>query len=263
MSALEALWLGIVQGLTEFLPVSSSGHLVMLQSLLGVEDEGGLVFEVALHVATLVAIVIFFHRRVSGLAVGALRGDAEAWRYGAKLALGTLPAVVAALLGGDGLQRALESPWLAGACLLATGAILWTTRRTLPRAHLQEPTWGAALAIGCAQAFAILPGISRSGTTVAAALALGLAPGPAAEFSFLLGIVAITGAAVLMLPDLAQATPDQITSLGIGGAAALASGLVAIWLFVWLLRRQTFYVFSYYAWTVGALFLAWLALTSR
>jgi len=258
MSSLEALWLGIVQGLTEFLPVSSSGHLVMLQSLLGVEEEGGLLFEVAVHVATLIAIVIFFHRRVSGLVVGALRGQPEAWRYGMKLALGTVPAVVVALLGGERLQLGLESPWLAGSCLLATGAILWTTRTTLPRARLEEPGWGAVLLIGCAQAFAILPGISRSGTTVAAALALGIAPGPAAEFSFLLGIVAITGAAVLMLPQLAQASPDQIASIGIGGAAALVSGLLAIWLFIWLLRRQTFYVFSYYAWTVGALFLAWL-----
>jgi undecaprenyl-diphosphatase len=260
MSALEALWLGIVQGLTEFLPVSSSGHLVMFETLLGVEGEGGLLFEVAVHVATLAAIVIFYRRRILELVVGAVRGRGDAWRYGAKLALGTLPAVAVGLGGRELIEAQFSSPPATGICLLITGAILWTTRSSLPRARSDEPGWGAAFAIGLAQAVAILPGISRSGATVAAALALGVKPEKAAEFSFLLGIVAIAGAAVLVLPGLGGATPELLASLLGGGIAALVSGLVAIWLFIRLLRSQVFYRFSYYTWGAGALFLAWLAL---
>jgi len=260
VSQLEALWLGIVQGLTEFLPVSSSGHLVIFQTLLGVEGEGGLLFEIAVHVATLVAIVIFFHRRILELVVGAAKRDLAAWRYIGKLALGTVPAVLFALLAKSTLDELLVSPIVAGCGLLVTGGILWTTRTTLPRAELEEPSWEAALLIGVAQALAILPGVSRSGSTVAAALALGVAPAAAAEFSFLLGIVAIAGAAVLALPDLAEASPEMLAVLATGCSAALASGIVAIWLFVLLLRRQSFHYFAWYTWGAGALFLVWLAL---
>jgi len=124
---------------------------------------------------------------------------------------------------------------------------------------LPEPGWTAALWIGCAQAIAILPGISRSGSTVAAALAVGVAPAAAAEFSFLLGVVAIAGAAVLMVPELGQVAPDQWGALGIGSVAALASGVAAIWLFVRMLERNVFHLFAWYTWTVGTVFLAWLS----
>lgn len=259
MTTLEALWLGMVQGLTEFLPVSSSGHLVIFQDLLGIEGEGGLLFEVGVHVATLVAILAFYHKRVGALILGVLGLDPAAWRYGAKLAIATLPAVAVALGGGAALQAMLESPWVAGVCLIITGTILWTTRRTLPNAHEEEPGYGAAIVIGFAQAFAILPGISRSGTTVATALALGIAPVAAAEFSFLMGVVAIAGAAVLMVPELSSVSASQLSALSVGGAAALVSGIFAIWLFVLLLRKQSFYAFSYYTWAAGAAFLVWLS----
>ena len=260
MNDLEAFWLGIVQGLTEFLPVSSSGHLVVFQSLLGIEVGDGLLFEIAVHLATLFAIVIFYRRRIGELVAGALRGSPDAWRYGAKLALDTLPAVVVALLAGDWVRAQFASPGVAGSCLLVTGGILWTTRRSVVRAVGEEPSWAAALLIGCAQAFAILPGISRSGTTVAAALLLGVRSDRAAEFSFLLGIVAIAGAAVITLPDLSEANDAVLRQLALGSLAALVSGVAAIWLFLKLLRSQVFYAFAYYTWAVGALFLGWLVL---
>ena len=260
MSEFEAFLLGIVQGLTEFLPVSSSGHLVIFESLLGVEGSADLLFEVALHVATLVAIAIFYREKIASLLTGALRRDSAAWRYAGKLGAATLPAVVVALLFRDAIERAFAAPELVALCLFATGGILLTTRRTLPKAAGQEPSWRAALLIGCVQAFAILPGISRSGSTVAAALALGVTAAAAAEFSFLLGIIAISGAAVLMIPELGNATAEQWHAIAIGAAAALVSGLAALWLFVWLLARRVFYVFSYYLWAAGALFLAWLYL---
>jgi undecaprenyl-diphosphatase len=261
VTTLEALWLGIVQGLTEFLPVSSSGHLVIFQTLMGLEDEGGLLFEVSVHVATLLAILIFYRRKVLELLQGAVRLQPAALEYVGKLGLGTVPAVAVTLVAKDAIVSALSSPVVAGCGLLLTGVILWTTRSTLPKAVHGAPTWMGALLIGCAQTVAILPGVSRSGTTVAAALALGIAPVAAAEFSFLLGVVAITGAAVLMLPDISGASTEQLSALAFGGLAALVSGVAAIYLFVLLLRRQTFYAFSYYAWSVGLLFLAWLAFT--
>jgi undecaprenyl-diphosphatase len=111
--------------------------------------------------------------------------------------------------------------------------------------------------VGCGQAFAILPGISRSGTTVAVALALGLAPAAAAEFSFLLGIIAIIGAAVLTLPELAAAGPEEISGLVYGSAAALVAGLAALWAFVRMLEGGRFHLFAAYVWIVGSLFLFW------
>jgi undecaprenyl-diphosphatase len=262
VSGLEALLLGLVQGLTEFLPVSSSGHLVIAQSLLGVVQEG-VRFEVLVHVATLVSVLLFYRRRVAELVLGVLRGRAEPWRYAGKLVLATLPAVVAALTIGDWLESLFDVPAVAGVCLLVTGAILWTTRTSAPRAHGDEPGWGAALLIGCAQAFAILPGISRSGTTVAAALALGISPVAAAEFSFLMSVPAISGAAVRMLPEIGGTADADLAPLLLGGAVAMASGVAAIWLFVRLLRARSFYRFAYYTWAAGGLFLAWLALVGR
>lgn len=263
MEAIESLLLGIVQGLTEFLPVSSSGHLVIAEALLGAETGGGIVFEVAVHVATLVAILLFYRLRVWALTIGALRGDGGAWRYLGKLIVATLPTVIAALLARDWIERQFDSPGLAGVCLLVTGGIVWSTRYTLLRGQRLEPTWLAALAIGCAQTVAILPGISRSGSTLAVGLVCGLAPLAAAEFSFLLGMIAMAGAGVLLLPDLGAVGGEQWRTISFAAAAALVSGLIALWLFVWLLRGRRFHLFAWYAWAVGALTLIWLGLMPR
>ncbi len=254
MDWLEAAFLGLVQGLTEFLPVSSSGHLVIGETLLGGLGEG-IVFEIAVHVGTLLAILVFYRRRIASLVVGVLRGDARSLRYTAKIGLATLPAVVVGLTLKDAIESLFERPWLVGVALLCTGAILWTTRRTLPEARLPEPSFAQAFWIGCAQVVAIAPGISRSGTTVAAALALGVAPLAATEFSFLMAVAAITGAAVLALPDAQAASPDVLRACALGGAVAAVSGLGALWLFVRLLRSQRFHLFAWYTTAVGLAFL--------
>jgi len=248
----QAAFLGLVQGLTEFLPVSSSGHLVLIQAWLGIHEKGVL-FEVVLHVATLVSVLIFYRRRVGSLIVGLLARRPADWRYAAKLGVATIPAVVLVLVAGDFLEAQFESPRSAALGLLLTGAILWTTRRTLPRAHALEPGWTAALCIGCAQALAILPGVSRSGSTVAAALALGVAPAAAAEFSFLMSVIAIAGAAARMLPMAAGVSADAVPSLLVGGGVALVAGVAALALFVRLLRSGAFYRFAWYVWPVGVL----------
>ena len=261
MELLDSILLGIVQGLTEFLPVSSSGHLVMAQTLLGTAPGGGIVFEVAVHVATLVAIVIFYFKRVMGLTHGVFTGHGDSWRYVSKLAVATMPAIAVALTARSFIEEQFASPVVAGSLLIVTGFIVWSTRYTITKGQDEEPSWKGALLIGCAQAFAILPGITRSGTTVAAAMALGMAPLAAAEFSFLLGVIAMAGAAVLMLPELSSASPELMSSILAGGTAALISGLAALVAFVWLLKSQKFFAFSWYAWIAGISFLTWLALS--
>jgi len=260
MDLLVAALLGIVQGISEFLPISSDGHLVMSETLLGVGEEGGLSFVIAVHLGSLVALLVFYRARVLGLARGLFARDADSLTHIAKLALGTLPAVAVGLTLKDRVEEAFRTPWLAGAGLLLTGTFLITTKRTQPLASAPVPTYAQALAIGCAQALAILPGVSRSGSTIALSLALGIAPLAAAEFSFLLGIIAIVGAAVLDLPDLLQAgaTPAAAPML-LGASTAALSGLAALALFVRLLASQRFHAFAYYCWVVGAAFLAYCA----
>jgi len=247
-----------VQGLTEFLPVSSSGHLVLFSAGLGVEQDG-LLFDVAVHVATLLAVLAFYRIRVAGLVRGALRGEAEAWRYGIKLAVATLPAVAAVLLARRFFEGLYESESVGGVGLgfCFTGAVVYSTRWTLPRAEGAEPGWGAALLIGLAQAVAIVPGISRSGTTVALGLALGIAPAAAAEFSFLMSVPAILGALVLQLPELGAASAHAWAAIGVGVALALMAGLAALWLFVRLLRGRVFHRFAWYVWPLGVCVLLW------
>ena len=259
MSSLEALLLGAIQGLTEFFPVSSSGHLLMLQEILGIREKG-ILFEIVVHVATLASVLVFYRRRVAYLAHGVLKRDPAAWQYAGKLVLATLPAVVAVVLAGDFFEAQFESPYVAGVGLLFTGAILWTTRTSIDRASAEEPSWAIALAIGCAQVLAILPGVSRSGITVATALLLGVAPVAAAEFSFLMSVIAIAGAAVRSLPGITSVDSAHAAALLVGGVAAMVMGVAAIWLFVRLLRTREFHRFAYYTWAVGLAFLAWLQL---
>ena len=253
----DSILLGIVQGLTEFLPVSSSGHLVIAQELLNADVGQGILFEVAVHIATLFAILIFYRRRVTKLIYGTITRDRSALEYAGKLIVGTLPAVVVALLFRHWIEEQFNSLLGVGICLILTGFIVFSTKFTNKHSGDDEPTWKAAFLIGCVQAFAILPGITRSGSTVAAGLALGLNPLAAAEFSFMLGMIAMAGAGILLLPELSSIDPALITSITFGSIAALISGLMALVAFVWLLRTQRFYIFAWYAWVVGALTVAW------
>jgi len=250
---IDSILLGIVQGLTEFLPVSSSGHLVLAQEVLGVNFGQGILFEVAVHVATLVAILIFYRKRVWELAHGFFTLQRPALEYTGKLVLGTLPAVAVALLLRDLIEQQFDSLLGVGICLIITGFIVWSTKKTNTHSGDEVPSWKSAFIIGCVQAFAILPGISRSGSTVAAGLALGLSPLAAAEFSFMLGMIAMAGAGVLLLPELTSIDATLMNNIIAGSIASLISGLAALVAFVWLLRTQRFHVFAWYAWIVGAI----------
>lgn len=269
----QALVLGLVQGLTEFFPISSSGHLVLAEVLLGVNPPG-VAFEVAVHLATVLAVLAYYARRIGALAAGALRGDRAAWTFLGKIAVGSVPAGIAGLTLEGPIAQAFDAPALTAVFLLVTGGVVWSTRRlarsdagALAGASTQGdgsgsgPTWATALWVGVAQAVALLPGISRSGMTIVAGLWRGMRPLAAAEFSFLLSVPAILGAALLEIPRIAvgQAGAPPF-ALATGFAAAAVSGFFALaYLVRWLVRGHL-HRFAYYCWVVGGLFLLGWAL---
>jgi len=236
------LLLAVVQGLTEFLPVSSSGHLVLFQHFLGTR-QGDVFFDVILHVGTLGSILVVYRNEILRL----LRFDKAAWGYLISLAVGTLPAVI---------------PLFAAGGLLVTAVALFSTRYSdsakplgdpwVPRA----PSLGRALAIGLAQACAILPGISRSGSTIAAALWAGLPRAEAARFSFLLSVPAVSGALVLQLLDGQSTSPGEAGRLVLAGLVAFAVGLLAIrWTKLAVIQAH-FWKFGIYCLIVGVVVIA-------
>ena len=255
MNVVEAILLGIVQGLTEFLPVSSSGHLVLGQALLGIQLPG-VRFEVAVHMATLCAVLWVYRGRIGQLAGGALQGRAADWRYIGLLVLATIPAGLVGVLGRDWLETVFDRPIIAASLLIVTGFLVYSIRFTAPAASQPEPSASQATAIGVAQALAILPGISRSGSTVAVGAWRGVEPVAAAEFSFLLSVPAILGAGILQLGDAGHASAGPGGApLAAGFVAALVAGIVAIRWFVRMLRARSFHHFAWYCWIAGGSYL--------
>jgi undecaprenyl-diphosphatase len=252
----DGLVLGLVQGLTEFLPISSSGHLVLAEDLLGFESPG-LYFEVGLHLATLLSVFIAYGPRIRSLVHGLINREGASWRYAWLLLLASVPAGVAGIFFRDFFERSFQSGVSLGIQFLVTAAILWLTRPALRRGTATEVTTGAALAMGLGQAFAILPAISRSGATIAAGLWLGIAPAPAAEFSFLMSIIVIAGSGLLEARHIPAGTDLLSTGFVVAFIAALVSGIWAIRFLVALLRSQRFHWFAWYCAVVGVLTIAW------
>lgn len=251
MSYLEAVILGAIQGLTEFLPVSSSGHLVLSQELLGVDDPG-VSFEILVHVATLFSVLIYFRGQVLSMVRSLFdRSLEESRQLILFIVVGTLPAVVVGLLLKEHIESAFESPATASAMLIATGFILLSTRLTTR--HTRPLNVGRALLIGVAQALAILPGISRSGSTIAAGMLLGVPPQRAAEYSFLLAVPAIAGAAVLDIKDLSSLPAVNLGPYFVGSVVAFVVALVAVYLVLEAVRRGRFEWFGYYCLAAGGL----------
>jgi undecaprenyl-diphosphatase len=256
MNLWQGILLGLVQGLTEFLPVSSDGHLAVIGHVAGVHTPGVFV-EVALHVATLGSILVVYGRRFWQLAMDVLRRQPEALRYAGLLLIGMIPAGLVGIFLEDLIARAFDSLWAAGIGFLVTGVALLSTRRLGPDGQAR-PTPGGALIIGLAQALAPLPGVSRSGMTIASGLWVGLGAVPAADFSFLMAIPLIAGAGLVEARhasvDIAQV---GAVPLLVGCIVAFVSGVFAIRFLVAMLRRGRFYVFAPYCFAMGLFTLAY------
>ncbi len=251
MSLWEAVLLGFLQGATEFLPVSSSGHLVLAQEMLGLRLPG-VEFEIAVHLATLSAVVVVFRKRLATLLDGLWRREPGSWRYLGLLALATLPAAALGLAAEERIDALFENPRAVAWALLATGILLWSARWALGRGPRGRVGAREATIMGLAQAAALVPGISRSGTTVVAGLWGGVDPEEAAAFSFLMSLPAVLGAALLKGPEWGQGVggPGWV-ALAVGSLTAAGVGILAIRTFVALLKSRAFHRFGPYCWVVG------------
>jgi undecaprenyl-diphosphatase len=266
LSPWQAALLGALQGITEFLPISSSAHLYIVPEMLGWRYQG-LAFDVALHWGTLLALVVAFWRDWLALARGSLRRDAEGTRARgmlARLAAASVPAAIAGLLLEDTAERYLRAPALQAAMLVLFGLLLWLADRA-PRGRTPAaagpgrlPGWGTSLWVGVAQALALVPGVSRSGVTMTAGRATGLDRVTAARFSFLLATPITFGAGLLELRHLSNDLPA--TTLAAGVVSAAVVGLLTIRGLLRWLTRAGFGAFCAYRVALAAAILAWLAL---
>ncbi len=265
MTILEAIVLGVLQGVTEFLPVSSSGHLVLVQHFLGIK-ESQVFFDVMLHFGTLGAVIIVYYQLIGSLVrTGfATLFQADFYRHPRLtisnspnlrliwfLLLGSIPTGLIALLFKDSFEAIFGKPMVVAGMLIITGLILQLSRLGQRRRQTETPlrAWHTPL-VGIVQGLAIIPGISRSGSTISISLLLGLSPQVAAQYSFLLSIPAILGAVILKLKDVGEITiaPTVIVA---GILTSFIVGYIALRFLLAMLNRGKFSIFSYYCFALG------------
>ena len=265
MSIEQLIVLAVVQGITEFLPISSSGHLILVPYFTGEVDQG-LIIDVALHVGTLGAVMLYLWRDIARMLVGLgrmLRGRADPGaRLALQLVLATLPLVAAGYAASRYLGDALRSVEVIGWATLGFGILLWLVDRAgMTVRRIEHLGYGGALFIGCSQILALIPGTSRSGITMTAARLLGFERAEAARFSMLLSIPAIVASGTLQGLKLYQAGDAQMTVDALVAAGlALVAALIAIVAMMGWLRRASFLPFVLYRIALGGGLLVWLYL---
>jgi len=242
MDFYQTLILALVQGVTEFLPVSSSAHLILVPALTNWKDQG-LAFDVAVHAGTLLAVIVYLRVQLTHMTVAAAGSLVGRWTPDAKLAwtvvVATLPVVFAGLLFKDMVEGPLRGPLIIATTTIIFGLLLWWADFSGSKNRDEySVSWRDALIVGLAQAIALIPGTSRSGITITAALLLGLKPEAAARFSFLLSIPTLVASGVLVTRDLlASSEPVDWSVLLLGSALAAISAFVCIHFFIRLLER--------------------------
>jgi undecaprenyl-diphosphatase len=261
----QAIILGVIQGVTEFLPVSSDGHLVIAQEVFGLRPPNAVAFDVLLHLGTLIAVLGYFRQELFEMTMalfGAKGEQAEVrrrWIW--LLALGTLPVAIVGGLLEDWFAETFNSAVWAGAGLLITGTLVGLVHgKGATGREEADLTVLDAVGIGSIQSIALLPGVSRSGTTLFWALSTGVERNTAARFSFLLSIPAIAGALVLKASDvMAMAREGDPVPLIVGPFVAFVTGVFAIGVLMRAVRKGSLMGFAVYCWAVGLLTLAWCA----
>jgi undecaprenyl-diphosphatase len=272
LNTLYAISLGIIQGLTEFLPVSSSGHLVLLQNIFGL-TEPELLLNIWLHVGTLMAVLSIFYKEILSILTTLMNfprlyrqhkgllsmfKENQDVRLAGLIIFGSIPTGILGLLFHEIAEQIFSSVQIVGIMLLVTGTILWLTRWTSGYSRpLRSMKVSDSLVVGLAQGIAILPGISRSGATISAALFLGIDRDLAGRFSFLLCIPAIAGALIISLKSTAAYSTIPATGIFAGTVAAGLTGFFALKILLRLVRKGRLYYFSPYCWVVGGMALLW------
>lgn len=255
MTYTQALVLGVVQGVTEFLPVSSSGHLILVPHVFGWPDQG-LAFDAAMHLGTLAALLAYFRAELTELLTGAL-----ARRLGVLLLAASVPALAVGWLAGKWIEVNLRSPLVIAVATAFWALVMWwVDRRAVgpPRDGRGDPlarvAWGPGLAVGCAQALALVPGTSRSGITITAGLLVRLDRATAARYSFMLGIPVTAAAGAYKMLHLAKhgLPPGDAGPLAAAVLAAFVSGWAAVWFLVNYLKRRSLVPFVVYRLALAA-----------
>lgn len=255
MSILDAVLLGVVQGITEFLPISSSGHLILARDVLGIAAEGGLAFDASLHLATLLAIVVYFYTDIKNLAETAYawlrrrQTNAASLRLVKAILIGSIPAVVAGVLFGGLIEMIFRSPFsVAGGLIIGSIIMLFAELDKEKPSETGTISTKNAFIIGIFQAFALIPGMSRSGMTMSGGMLLGLSREQAARFAFLLAVPIVLGAGGTKFLELLTegAGGINILPLLLGCLAAFGSGLGAVWGLMKLLRKHSLIPFVGY-----------------
>jgi undecaprenyl-diphosphatase len=260
-----AALLGVVQGLTEFLPVSSSGHLILARAFFG-WDAGryGLAFDVALHIGTFGAVVWFFRHDVRDLLAASWRAvqfkEGTSERLARQIVVGTVPAVAVVLLFGDAIENVRDPRIIAATLAIGAVGLLVADRFGRESRGMDAITYGEAFAIGCAQAAALVPGVSRSGATITIALLLGLARPAAGRFAFLLSLPVVFAAAVKEAVDMYEAgatgLPPQLFVVGVAVSGVV--GYLTIKYFLRYLAHHSLAAFAVYRFVLAAVTVVWL-----
>lgn len=252
MSNLTALLLGVIQGVAEFLPISSSGHLVIAQHFIKGFKQPGILFDVVLHVGTLVSTLVYFRRDITEIIKGFFKGGGDNRKTALLIIVASVPTAVIGLTFKDYVEGVFGSVAIAAGMLLVTGLILFLTR-FVTRGEKEQLSFWDAILVGTAQGIAIMPGISRSGITISTGVFRKIEPEEAGRFSFLLSIPAILGALLIESRHISLVESGSASFYIVGAVAAMVAGLLSIHFLMSVLRSRRLAYFAIYCWIIGGI----------
>ncbi len=261
---LIAVLLGIIEGLTEFLPVSSTGHLILAGEVIGFTDNSSIAFKIAIQLGAILAVLLVYWQRFWAVGMGLLKMQPGAIAFTRNILLGFVPALLIGVVAYDAIRAAMQTPEIVAIALIFGGIIILVLERIVKNVRfnsVEDIPFGTALSIGLIQCTAMLPGVSRSGATIMGGLMMGVERKTAAEFSFFLAVPTMMAATVYALwKDRALLSADDLDMIAIGFTSAFVVAVIVVKAFVALVGRYGFAPFAYYRIIVGSAALLWLAM---
>ena len=262
VALLTIILLGIIEGITEFLPVSSTGHLILAGELFGFTGESSVAFKIAIQFGAILAVIVAYWRRFWNVGLGVLRRDTEALAFARNILIGFLPAMAIGVVAYEAIRAAIQTPMIVAVMLVLGGIVILILEKRVnkPRYESVEAIpFRTAIAIGFVQCLAMVPGVSRSGATIMGALSMGVERKTAAEFSFFLAVPTMLAATVYALyKDRDLLVADDLNAILIGLAASFVVALIVVKAFVAIVSRHGFAPFAWYRILVGSAAIVWL-----